>query len=453
MMSFHHALLLLICAHLVTSAPIVARRGVKDFEMLVEFLNTARVAHAKERNIGNMHELVEGFMNSSYAFCQFQKYDHELEKVAKSMAKNCKFPHGEYILLSEKYDHDSAMERLTHPLQTKFACVEEAKCPNRGIEHPFCLVGPYRNISLEDEKTGPLGSHCDYGLADNGLCKAGPGNVATSSRIDTELKSVNDMRVRIAKEKNIGNMHEWTVDPELEKLAHSMISDCKFRSGPYIFAGDRDYEKIVEEQQSPTQTKYACVFMVAPCLDRNIERGICLFGPRNYSTRDGGAKFGPLGSHCDHGVADNGLCKAGKEGVVVSYSKTDRFIEESNKMRAKTAKKNHIGNMHEVTLDPELEKIAHTMEADCKFPTGPYVLIPSENQSDDERAKQMSHFVHPLQTKIACVEMAAPCPGRDNQFCLLGPHTSPATEKDKKTGPLGSHCKNGVADNGLCKAK
>ncbi|CAL2027813.1 unnamed protein product [Caenorhabditis brenneri] len=436
MMSFHHALLLLICAHLVKSAPIVARRGVKDFEIMVESMNRARVAHANNENIGNMHEL---------------KYDYELEKVAKSMAKDCKFPHGPYMLLSQQSDYETNMKRSNHPLQTKIACVEVVKCPSRGIEHPFCLIGPYSTPSTsQDEKTGPLGSHCDNGLADNGLCKAGSGNVeirARIAKIEMELKILTDVRVQVAKSKNIGNMHEMNFDPELEKLAHSMISDCKFRSGPYIFTGDRDFEKVSEEMQNPTQTKYACVEMVAPCLDRNVTKGICLFGRRNFTARDDGAKFGPLGSHCDHGVADNGLCKAGKGGIVVSYSMTDWLIEELNNMRASTAKEGQIGNMHELTLDLELEKIAHTMEAECKFPSGPYVLYSPGNRGD------RGDLVHPLQTKIACVEMAAPCPGRPDHFCLLGPHTSPATEKDKKTGPLGSHCKNGVADNGLCKAK
>ncbi|EGT50761.1 hypothetical protein CAEBREN_05062 [Caenorhabditis brenneri] len=146
-------------------------------------LNEMRVSEAKRSEIGNMHEV---------------KYDDELEKVANSMTGNCEFKNGDYTLVNatdlssflEKMDLDllyifgsSFAGAVYHPLQTKIACVElAAACTNRGVdERGFCLIGPQSSHPTEnDSKKGPLGSHCDHGLADNGLCKAAPKSGSSS---------------------------------------------------------------------------------------------------------------------------------------------------------------------------------------------------------------------------------------------------------------------------------
>ncbi|EGT50788.1 hypothetical protein CAEBREN_15770 [Caenorhabditis brenneri] len=177
-MSKRLILLLVFCVHLTTSAAIPGKRDTAEQkEEMTKRLNQMRVYHAKMGEIGNMHEV---------------KYDYELEKVANSMTGNCEFKNGDYTLVNatdlssflEKMDLDelrkyssSFAEAVVHPLQTKIACVElVAACPARGVdERGFCLIGPHSSPPSEnDSKKGPIGSHCDHGLADNGLCKAGP---------------------------------------------------------------------------------------------------------------------------------------------------------------------------------------------------------------------------------------------------------------------------------------
>ncbi|EGT50834.1 hypothetical protein CAEBREN_01731 [Caenorhabditis brenneri] len=146
---------------------------------MTKILNEMRVSEAKDEGIGNMHQL---------------KYDYELEKVANSMAADCTFKNGDYMLVNSTqlfsfvkqmahqpptpYRLDSSVARAVfHPLQTEIACIElAAPCPNRRVdEEGFCLIGPHSSPhSKDDFKKGPLGTHCDHGVADNGLCKAGP---------------------------------------------------------------------------------------------------------------------------------------------------------------------------------------------------------------------------------------------------------------------------------------
>ncbi|EGT50862.1 hypothetical protein CAEBREN_15410 [Caenorhabditis brenneri] len=173
-MSKRLILLLVLCVHLTTSAAILAKRKTAEQkEEAVKEYNEMRVSEAKIKEIGNMHEL---------------KYDYELEKVANSMTGNCEFKNGDYVLVPAvklrqfleqtkarviTVDRDVARV-LYHPLQTKVACVElAAPCPARYVdEEGFCLFGPRDEALRSDTKKGPLGSHCDHGLADNGLCKA-----------------------------------------------------------------------------------------------------------------------------------------------------------------------------------------------------------------------------------------------------------------------------------------
>ncbi|EGT50843.1 hypothetical protein CAEBREN_23167 [Caenorhabditis brenneri] len=118
------------------------------------------------------------------------KYDYELEKVASSMAGNCNFPKGNYLLVPaeelKRFAEQASSQELKvkvsqtivnalfHPLQTKMACAElPVSCSTPGIEGGFCLFGPQNSaLTPDDLKRGRLGSHCDHGAADNGLCKA-----------------------------------------------------------------------------------------------------------------------------------------------------------------------------------------------------------------------------------------------------------------------------------------
>ncbi|CAL2027815.1 unnamed protein product [Caenorhabditis brenneri] len=137
-----------------------------------------------------------------------------------------------------------------------------------------------------------------------------------------------------------------------------------------------------------------------------------------------------------------------------TVAEKEEILKEINKNRVKIAENGGIGNMHELVYDFELEKVANSMGADCNFPPGDYTLV-STGQIDPFDTKATGAFIHPLQTKIACVGLAAPCLSRgidEKGFCLLGPQTSPPNPDDFKRGPLGSHCDHGVADNGLCKA-
>ncbi|CAL2027817.1 unnamed protein product [Caenorhabditis brenneri] len=145
-------------------------------------------------------------------------------------------------------------------------------------------------------------------------------------------------------------------------------------------------------------------------------------------------------------------------------------LEKLNGYRATFAKKIEIGNMHELSYDDDLEKVANSMIADCSFKNADYVLVPSvkniefflqmanvvdEKLLDDEDKKIISALMHPLQTKLACFELTMECKNRDisaGHYCLIGPEKSLVSEKDYKKGPIGSHCDHGVAVNGLCKA-
>ncbi|CAL2027816.1 unnamed protein product [Caenorhabditis brenneri] len=354
-----------LAVHLATSATIRAKRdymGIKPKD-LEELWNGFRSSYAKEEQIGNMHEI---------------KVDSQLEKVANSMAEKCTFPTGDYVIV---YDQNTKSKggTLYDPLQTKFACVDLVqKCENRGIEKGFCLFGPQSSFSEElkkkNIKTGPIGSHCVDGTADNGLCKAPVGSSSATTPMNSILlalvflfvsdlsirtlqppihtminfhyalllilcvhlvtsakdgdkpinkkslneilgKGFNDARVDFAKKHGIGNMQELKFDAELEKLVKSMAQDCKFKDGPYVINHEMNKEENAATAVDPLQTKFGCARAIKDC-PNGVKNGspICLFGPQSSAGPELGltnAKFGELGSHCDHGTVDNGLCKAG----------------------------------------------------------------------------------------------------------------------------------------------
>ncbi|EGT50863.1 hypothetical protein CAEBREN_25880 [Caenorhabditis brenneri] len=153
-------------------------------------------------------------------------------------------------------------------------------------------------------------------------------HLATSAENEEGVKKANEMRVEFAKRSEIGNMHELTYDDELEKLADSFAEDCSFKNGNYDFLSLQDIKShdfnAVRKLFHPLQTKIACVELMVPCPSRGIDSdGFCLIGPRSSEFSENDVKKGPLGSHCDHGVADNGLCKA-----VLKAAKSEKKYEE-----------------------------------------------------------------------------------------------------------------------------
>ncbi|EGT50781.1 hypothetical protein CAEBREN_03483 [Caenorhabditis brenneri] len=166
-MSKRFVLLLLFFVHLVTSSAILTKRRTADSkERIVKDINERRIKHAKENNIGNMPEV---------------SYDSDLEKIALEMSKGCKFDKGNHVFVNYEDEVTAYFEAL-NPLQTQVVCVDlTVPCTERKVEKGFCLFGPSGEaFSKKLFKTGPLGSHCSHGTADNGLCKAGPKNGSNS---------------------------------------------------------------------------------------------------------------------------------------------------------------------------------------------------------------------------------------------------------------------------------
>ncbi|CAL2027814.1 unnamed protein product [Caenorhabditis brenneri] len=145
-------------------------------------------------------------------------------------------------------------------------------------------------------------------------------------------------------------------------------------------------------------------------------------------------------------------------------------LEKMNGYRAQLAKNIAIGNMHELSYDSELEKVAKSMAEDCSFKAADYVLVPSAadfevflglaedldvSQVDSDDMKVVAAMFHPLQTKLACFELTFACKNRDipeGGYCLIGPEKSAPTADTIKHGTPGSHCERGATANGLCKA-
>ncbi|EFO96039.1 hypothetical protein CRE_20563 [Caenorhabditis remanei] len=134
-------------------------------------------------------------------------------------------------------------------------------------------------------------------------------------------------------------------------------------------------------------------------------------------------------------------------------------INELNKARLKVAKRNEIANMQEVTFDPTLESKVKKMTCDELTSPGPdYVVfglleilraaiaLESKTEGGD---LMKSPLFHPLQTKIACTNLATMCDGR-TAMCLMGPKNSPVKESDIKRGSPGTGCSGRDGSSGLC---
>ncbi|KAF1771380.1 hypothetical protein GCK72_003206 [Caenorhabditis remanei] len=116
-------------------------------------------------------------------------------------------------------------------------------------------------------------------------------------------------------------------------------------------------------------------------------------------------------------------------------------INELNKARLEVAKRNEIANMQEVTFDPTLEIKVKKMTCDELTSPGPdYVVVGFLEivsaaialKSKTEGVDLMkSPLFYPLQTKIACTNLATKCDGR-TAMCLMGPKNSPVKESDIK---------------------
>ncbi|EGT50770.1 hypothetical protein CAEBREN_00641 [Caenorhabditis brenneri] len=128
---------------------------------------------------------------------------------------------------------------------------------------------------------------------------------------EESAKGFNEGRLKYAKDNNIGNMHELSFDSGLENIALEIADSCKIGKGPFIIVSKEQFHEKAKEIMHPLQTQFACMKLDKPCPEINVEEGFCLYGPSNEKFSKKLIKKGALGSHCDHGVADNGLCKAG----------------------------------------------------------------------------------------------------------------------------------------------
>ena len=105
-------------------------------------------------------------------------------------------------------------------------------------------------------------------------------------------------------------------------------------------------------------------------------------------------------------------------------------VNELNKARLKVAKRNEIANMQEVTFDRTLESKVKKMTCDeLTSPGTDYVVfglleilravIALESKTGGGDLMKSPLF-HPLQTKVACANLATMCDGKTG-MCLMGP--------------------------------
>ncbi|PIC14342.1 hypothetical protein B9Z55_027278 [Caenorhabditis nigoni] len=122
-------------------------------------LNRGRVRYAKEKDIGNMHEL---------------KLDENLFKTAYSIA-NCEDKKGDFeiVKVSELFETSGTsptVPKIFHPMQTLIACAPNLPTCKKYSES-ICLLGPYSNPTDDQIERGTIGSKCPHGALESELCK------------------------------------------------------------------------------------------------------------------------------------------------------------------------------------------------------------------------------------------------------------------------------------------
>ncbi|EFO96047.1 hypothetical protein CRE_20564 [Caenorhabditis remanei] len=133
-------------------------------------------------------------------------------------------------------------------------------------------------------------------------------------------------------------------------------------------------------------------------------------------------------------------------------------VNELNTIRLEFAKKKQIANMHGVTWDQTLESKAKKKTCDELTSPGPdYVVIGFLEIFSDVLALQSkteggdlmkSPLFHPLQTKVACANLATKCDD-ETAVCLMGPKNSPVKQSEIKKGSPGTGCSGGDGASGL----
>ncbi|EFP00413.1 hypothetical protein CRE_21801 [Caenorhabditis remanei] len=150
-----------------------------DRQAVEDGFNKIRLAFAKKRHIGNMHEI---------------KYDMGLEKKAKEMSE-CKLLNGDgymhfYAEAGKNLEtlDPKEFEPMIEPLQTKFGFAEiEDNCDKQGMKagDELYLTGPHSSYS--DPKKGPVGSQCPGAKNKDGLCISGGSGSGDAAKSGTDV--------------------------------------------------------------------------------------------------------------------------------------------------------------------------------------------------------------------------------------------------------------------------
>ncbi|EGT42002.1 hypothetical protein CAEBREN_22212 [Caenorhabditis brenneri] len=147
-------------------------------------------------------------------------------------------------------------------------------------------------------------------------------------------------------------------------------------------------------------------------------------------------------------------------------SAKNSYLQSINSARQEWANKFQIANMHEMSYDYDLEKIARKLTCSTMMRPGPNYMpaaFPTEQsqkliltldlkKQEEAAVMLLGGIGHPENSGIACVMFDPPCSGTGGQVpiaCIAGPKTS-LSSWDAKKGPPGSQCPNGKTNGGLC---
>ncbi|CAO4362870.1 unnamed protein product [Caenorhabditis nigoni] len=135
----------------------------------------------------------------------------------------------------------------------------------------------------------------------------------------------------------------------------------------------------------------------------------------------------------------------------VTYIESEKaFVTIINRDRAEVADKNNIGNMHELKFDEDLYRTAHAI-ANCNHKDGNFEIVKiSEMSKILSDPVDLSKFLHPMQTSMACAGPFSTCTEYNEKICLLGPHKH-FSVSHVVHGKIGSKCSHGTVKSGLCK--
>ncbi|EGT41954.1 hypothetical protein CAEBREN_25258 [Caenorhabditis brenneri] len=146
-------------------------------------------------------------------------------------------------------------------------------------------------------------------------------------------------------------------------------------------------------------------------------------------------------------------------------SAKNSYLQTFNSIRQDWANKYQIANMHEMSYDYDLEKIARKLTCSTMMRPGPNYMpaaFPDEQslkliltvdlkKQEEAVMNLFGGMGHPENSGMACVMFDPPCSGTGGQVpiaCIAGPKTS-LSSWDFKKGPPGSQCPNGKTNGGL----